>query len=58
MPSGAKWIQDYAADINPKENCVTTRDGHKINYEYIVVAVGLKMAYEEASVYERKKVRT
>lgn len=55
MPSGAKWVQDYAANINPKENYVTTREGHKINYEYIVVAVGLKMEYEEVSAYERKK---
>lgn len=54
MPSGAKWVQDYAANINPKENYVTTREGHKINYEYIVVAVGLKMEYEEVSAYQRK----
>ncbi|XP_072931696.1 sulfide:quinone oxidoreductase, mitochondrial [Epargyreus clarus] len=45
LPAAAKWVQDSAAVIDPKKNVVKTVEGHVINYEYIVIAVGLKNDY-------------
>ncbi|XP_049869412.1 uncharacterized protein LOC126369161 [Pectinophora gossypiella] len=42
LPSDAVWLKDSAASINPREGKVTTEGGDVINYEYLVIAVGLK----------------
>ncbi|XP_004932579.1 sulfide:quinone oxidoreductase, mitochondrial isoform X1 [Bombyx mori] len=47
LPKAAKWLRDSAETINAKANVVTTKDGHVINYEYIVIAVGLKSDYNK-----------
>ncbi|KPI93130.1 Sulfide:quinone oxidoreductase, mitochondrial [Papilio xuthus] len=47
LPAAAKWIQDSAQCIDA-ENCrVTTANGDVINYEYIVIAVGLNNDYSK-----------
>ncbi|XP_059051520.1 uncharacterized protein LOC131846275 [Achroia grisella] len=45
LPTNAKWIKDSADCIDPEKGFVTTREGHVINYEYIVIAVGLQNDY-------------
>lgn len=45
LPSRAKWVKDYAASIDPHKNSVKTREGHEIQYEYIIIAVGLQNDY-------------
>ncbi|XP_060802733.1 sulfide:quinone oxidoreductase, mitochondrial [Amyelois transitella] len=47
LPEKAKWIRDKAECINAAENCVTTVEGHVIQYEYLVVAVGLENDYDK-----------
>ncbi|XP_075973598.1 sulfide quinone oxidoreductase [Anticarsia gemmatalis] len=47
LPTRAKWIQDSACKIDPEANCVHTNDGHVINYEYVVIATGLVMDYNQ-----------
>jgi len=46
IPKGVTWIKDYAATFEPKNNAVTTRNGDRISYDYLVVAPGLVMAPE------------
>ncbi|KOB68867.1 putative sulfide quinone reductase, partial [Operophtera brumata] len=41
LPVNAKWVQDKAEQIDPDKNKVMTAEGHVINYEYIIIAVGL-----------------
>ncbi|KAG6452123.1 sulfide:quinone oxidoreductase, mitochondrial [Manduca sexta] len=45
LPQNAKWVQDAAASVNARDNCVTTAQGHVIKYEYIVIAVGVENDY-------------
>ncbi|CAH0723150.1 unnamed protein product, partial [Brenthis ino] len=45
LPSSAKWLQDSAESIDPKNNVVKTTSGDVINYEYLIVAVGLVNDY-------------
>lgn len=41
LPEKAVWVRDYAECIDAKRNFVKTKQGDIINYEYIVISVGL-----------------
>lgn len=47
LPKNAKWIKDEAVRFGPKENIVVTKEGHTINYDILIVAVGLQLNYEK-----------
>ncbi|HHC79214.1 MAG TPA: NAD(P)/FAD-dependent oxidoreductase [Flavobacteriia bacterium] len=46
MPSGVHWIKEYAENIDPENNKVTTKNGNEFTYDYLVVCPGLRMAPE------------
>jgi len=43
IPPGATWIRDSVHEFLPEENVVTTRDGRRIRYDYLVVAPGIQI---------------
>lgn len=45
LPSQARWLRDSASSVDPARQAVVTRNGDVINYEYIVIAVGLQNDY-------------
>lgn len=45
LPANAKWIQDEAVELNPAANEVITKQGHKITYDFLVIAVGMQLNY-------------
>ncbi|XP_044744451.1 sulfide:quinone oxidoreductase, mitochondrial [Coccinella septempunctata] len=47
LPDNAKWIKDRAVEFNPKQNHVLTAMGHKIEYDYMLLALGLETNYEK-----------
>lgn len=47
IPSGAKWVQEAVAEFDPDNNSVTTESGTKFSYDYLVVATGLRLGYEQ-----------
>ncbi len=46
IPSGVKWIKEYADTFDPEGNAVTTKNGTKLTYDYLVVCPGIKIAPE------------
>lgn len=46
IPSGVKWIQDRAATFEPDKNTVTTKEGKKLKYDYMVVATGIETHFD------------
>ena len=40
------WIQQMVAEINPEKNLVITENGDEISYEFLIVAPGLKLAWD------------
>lgn len=46
IPKGVDWIKDYAQDIIPEKNTVTTKSSGDFTYDYLVVAPGLVMAFD------------
>lgn len=49
LPANAKWIQDEAVQLNPAANEVITKQGHKITYDFLVIAVGMQLNYDKVS---------
>jgi len=47
IPKGATWIKDSAASFDPSNNCLTTRDGKQIGYQYLVVAPGIQIDWQK-----------
>jgi len=45
LPVNASWLKDAAMKFDPATNTVTTQSGDVIEYEYLVVAAGLKLNY-------------
>ena len=46
LPKKATWIKDSVATFDPDNNKVTTAGGDEIAYEFLVVAMGLQLRYE------------
>ncbi|NYT26120.1 NAD(P)/FAD-dependent oxidoreductase [Alcaligenaceae bacterium] len=47
VPSGVDWVPETVAEIDPEGKKVVTSGGRSIPYDYLVVATGLSLHYEE-----------
>lgn len=47
IPKPATWIRDAVAEFLPDQNCVMTRTGRKISYNYLVVATGIQVDWDK-----------
>jgi sulfide:quinone oxidoreductase len=47
MPKGVTWIKQAAASFQPENNQVTLADGSTVAYEVMVVAPGIRLAWEK-----------
>lgn len=47
LPRKAKWLKASAAQFEPEKNAVVTSKGDVINYEYLLIAVGLELNYDK-----------
>lgn len=47
LPTLAKWVKDSAAKFEPENNTVYTAKGDKIEYDMLLVAVGLQLNYDK-----------
>ncbi|SNT69624.1 NAD(P)/FAD-dependent oxidoreductase [Psychrobacter sp. LV10R520-6] len=47
IPSSIAWVQENAREFLPDSNQVITDSGKKINYDYLVIATGLRLGFEQ-----------
>ncbi|KAK4007956.1 hypothetical protein OUZ56_013116 [Daphnia magna] len=47
LPKNARWIKERASKFFPKENRLVTASGEEINYDYLVIAMGLQLDYNK-----------
>lgn len=47
LPKSADWIQDKVEKFDPDNNRLITASGDTVNYEYLVVALGLQLDYHK-----------
>lgn len=52
MPRGVEWIRAAAKSFQPDDNQVTLEDGSTLRYEVLVVAPGIRLAWEKISGLE------
>ena len=45
IPEGVKWIQEQIAEFDPVGNRIVTERGQKIDYDFLIVATGLRLDY-------------
>jgi len=43
IPRGVEWYRDAVTEFSPESNCLRTRDGRTIEYQYLVVAPGIQL---------------
>ena len=47
MPKGVEWIRSPAITIDPERNAIELEDGRTLTYRVLVVAPGLRLAWEK-----------
>ena len=47
LPKGANWLKDSVASFEPTNNRLVTEGGDVVNYEFLVVAMGLELRYDK-----------
>ncbi|KAI9304877.1 hypothetical protein BJ944DRAFT_240161 [Cunninghamella echinulata] len=47
MPKNAEWIQDRVTQLDPDNNQVQLSNGEKIGYDYLVVAAGIQINWDQ-----------
>lgn len=47
IPEGADWIREHVAEFHPDENYIVTRQGRKIGYDFLVVALGIQIDWDK-----------
>ncbi|WP_333908200.1 NAD(P)/FAD-dependent oxidoreductase [Pontixanthobacter luteolus] len=52
IPSGAQWIQKAASTFEPEQNQVTLEDGTQLTYKVLIVAPGIRLAWEQIESLE------
>nr|WP_324827549.1 FAD/NAD(P)-binding oxidoreductase [Qipengyuania sp. Z2] len=52
MPKAATWIRASAASFQPEDNQVTLDDGSTVAYELLIVAPGIRLAWEKIAGLE------
>lgn len=50
LPRDVEWVKDAVQKIEPQRNYVTTHNGLRINYEFLVVAAGLKVDFAKVII--------
>lgn len=47
MPRKVNWIRDAVATFLPEENAVTLKSGEKHTYDYLIIAAGLQVNWQQ-----------
>jgi len=56
VPKTVEWLQETVAEIDPEANKVVTSRGTSIPYDFLVVAAGLVLRYEEIEGMDRSLI--
>ena len=58
MPVGVDWITEAVAEFDPDSNTVTTSSGQRVSYDFLFVATGLALDYEQIEGMDRSLIGT
>lgn len=52
IPRGVTWIKDFAQNIDPECNQVTTKTGQILSYDYLVVCPGISIDWDKITGFK------
>lgn len=58
IPAGVEWIQEMAREFRPDTNQLVTESGQVLTYDYLVVATGLHLDYNQIEGMDTKRIGT
>lgn len=58
LPAGVKWIEEHVAEFDPESNSVTTSSGQRVEYDYLFVATGMTLRYDEIEGMDPSRIGT
>jgi len=47
IPAGVEWIKDFVMSFDPNQNSITLKNGSTVHYDYLVVAPGIQLNWNE-----------
>ncbi len=56
LPRDITWIEEAAAEIDPEAKAVTTAGGQRVDYDYLIVAPGLKLDWDAIEGFSLDRV--
>ncbi|CAM5782204.1 MAG: NAD(P)/FAD-dependent oxidoreductase [Burkholderiales bacterium] len=56
QPQGVEWVPEMVAGFDPVGNSLSTVGGQKIAYDYLVVATGLQLGYDQIEGMDVKAI--
>ena len=45
MPAGVEWVKEMVSEFDPEANAIVTDAGQRIEYDYLIVAIGLQLDF-------------
>lgn len=54
IPDGVTWIKESVVSFDPENNSISLQSGASITYEYLVVAPGIQLNWNEVKGIRRK----
>lgn len=51
LPKDSKWIKDRVDKFKPESNIVVVANGDTIQYEYLIIALGLQLNWNKVLRY-------
>ncbi len=58
IPAGVDWIQEMAREFKPDSNQVVTDSGRVLDYDYLVVATGVHLDFEQIEGMDVNRIGT
>lgn len=56
IPAGVEWVREMVAEFDPEANEVVTASGKRIGYDYLVVATGLQLNFDQIEGMDVKAI--
>jgi sulfide:quinone oxidoreductase len=45
IPAGVEWVKEMVSEFDPEANAIVTDAGQRIEYDYLIVAIGLQLDF-------------
>ncbi len=56
LPRGITWVQEYAAEVDPVAQRVTTTGGQRLDYDYLIVSTGLVLDWDAVEGFDLDRI--